>query len=106
MIINPKDKDKLIEIFQTSELKFEVWAYGSRVDGSAHSGSDLDLVIRAENLEPIEIDEFVRLFDLIKDSTIPILVEFRDWARLRKSFWVNIIDNHEVLFSNIDNIKA
>lgn len=86
MKLNLKDKSTLIEIFQTTELKFEVWAYVSRVDGSAHSGSDLDLVIRGKDLEPIEIDEFVRLFDLIKDSTIPILVEFRDWARLPKSF--------------------
>lgn len=102
MILNLQDRDKLIEILQTSELKFEVWAFGSRVDGSAHSGSDLDLVIRGSDLEPIEIDEFVRLFDLIKDSNIPILVEFRDWARLPKSFWQNIINNHEVLFSNIE----
>lgn len=102
MMLNSQDRDKLIEIFQTSVVKFEVWAYGSRVDGSAHSGSDLDLVIRRDNLEPIEIDEFVRLFDLIKDSTIPILVEFRDWARLPKSFWVNILENHESLFSNIE----
>lgn len=25
----------------------EVWAYGSRVNGGAHEGSDLDLVLRA-----------------------------------------------------------
>lgn len=101
MILNDKHRDKLIKIFQTSDYKFEIWAYGSRVDGSAHSASDLDLVLRTQNLEPMEINEFVRLFDLINDSTIPFLVELRDWARLPQSFWNNIIQNHEVLFSNL-----
>lgn len=31
----------------------EVWAYGSRVNGESHEGSDLDLVLRSSTLEPL-----------------------------------------------------
>ena len=31
----------------------EVWAYGSRVSGHSHGGSDLDLVLRGPDLEEI-----------------------------------------------------
>ena len=32
----------------------EVWAYGSRVNGESHDGSDLDLVLRGPALEPLD----------------------------------------------------
>lgn len=33
----------------------EVWAYGSRVSGRGHDGSDLDLVLRGPGLEEIPL---------------------------------------------------
>ena len=33
----------LLEIFEDYCPKAEIWAYGSRVHGDSHSGSDLDL---------------------------------------------------------------
>lgn len=45
MILKDKDREKLIAIFKKIDLPFEVWAYGSRVEGSAHESSDLDLYI-------------------------------------------------------------
>ena len=35
----------------------EVWAYGSRVNGRSHDGSDLDLVLRGPGLKEIPIDQ-------------------------------------------------
>ncbi len=101
MIIREKDKAALQAIFATANEPIEVWAYGSRVNGRAHSGSDLDLVIRSENLKSIAPDLFMELFEKIDDSTIPILVEFRDWAKLPESFQKNILKQYEVLYSNI-----
>ena len=31
----------------------EVWAYGSRITGESHEGSDLDLVARGPELKPL-----------------------------------------------------
>lgn len=101
MLIREKDRLALIEIFSTCSLPIEVWAYGSRVDGSAHSGSDLDLVVRTADLTPMPLDSLVDLIDKIKNSNIPILVELRDWARLPETFKTNILEQYEVLFSNL-----
>lgn len=64
----------------------EVWAYGSRVNGQSHDGSDLDLVLRGPGLVPISPNALQALRDALEDSTIPILVEARDWTRLPESF--------------------
>ena len=63
----------------------EVWAYGSRITGESHEGSDLDLVVRGPGLEPMG-DGFFSLLEAIENSNIPILVQAHDWARLRESF--------------------
>ncbi len=102
MIIRDKDKDALKAIFASSDACFEVWAYGSRVTGEAHEGSDLDLVIRSANREKIPIDMYLDLKDKIQNSNIPIVVELFDWARLPSGFHPNIEFRHEALYSNIN----
>ena len=64
----------------------EVWAYGSRINGHSHEGSDLDLVLRGSALAPIDTSALVEFVDALRDSTIPFLVEARDWARLPETF--------------------
>ena len=100
MLLREKDKQTLIRIFGEANIPMEVWAYGSRVNGSAHEGSDLDLIVRSPDLGPLPFDEFCELFEQIKESNIPILVEFRDWAHLPDSFKANILRHYEVLFDN------
>ena len=63
----------------------EVWAYGSRVNGRSHEGSDLDLVLRGPALEPLG-DGYLDLIEALEKSNIPILVQAHDWARLPESF--------------------
>lgn len=104
MILRPKDKERLIAIFNTAPAGIEVWAYGSRVTGDAHEGSDLDLVIRTPDLQKMPIDVFLGLKEKIQESNIPIVVELFDWARLPESFHKNIMAQHEVLFSNTSMI--
>jgi len=48
MLIREKDKQTLQDIFATIHLPVEVWAYGSRVTGTAHTGSDLDFSSEAK----------------------------------------------------------
>lgn len=101
MIIRDKDRENLIKIFNSIDYSFEVWAYGSRVNNTAHEGSDLDLVLRNKNLNTIPIDILSQIIDKVRQSNIPILVEIRDWSRLPSSFHENILENYEVLFSNL-----
>ncbi len=103
MFLKNKYKQILVDIFSEVSHPIEVWAYGSRVTGSAHDGSDLDLVIRTPNQQKLPIDLYLELNEKIKESNIPILVDFFDWSRLPESFHKNIEANHEVLFSNIEN---
>ena len=63
----------------------EVWAYGSRVNGRSHDGSDLDLALRGPDLEPLD-GGFYDLLEAIEKSNIPILVQAHDWAMLPESF--------------------
>ena len=59
----------------------EVWAYGSRVNGSGHESSELDLVLRGPRLERLG-EGYLSLLEAIEESNIPILVQVHDWATL------------------------
>lgn len=80
----------------------EVWAYGSRVDGRSHDGSDLDLVLRGPGLEEIPADRLADFDDALRESTIPFLVEARDWARLPERFHREIESEYVVLLEATD----
>ncbi len=98
MILRDKDKKLILEIAkETLPKDSQIWAYGSRVNGTAHSGSDLDLVVRAKDLEKLDIDEFVFFKEKMQKSNIPILVQILDWARVPKYFHKNILKNYEIL---------
>ena len=74
----------------------EAWAYGSRITGESHEGSDLDLVVRGPGLEPLG-DGFFSLLEAIEESNIPILVQAHDWARLPVSFHPEIERDYVVV---------
>ncbi len=71
MLLREKDKHTLIRIFSSVNFPVEVLAYSSRVNGTAHEGSDLDLVIRNLQLAPLPASIFGELCEKIKDSNIP-----------------------------------
>jgi len=100
MIIRAKDKERLITILNSTPMPIEVWAYGSRVNGDAHEGSDLDLVIRTPTLQKLPFDVFLDLKEKIQESNIPIVIELFDWARLPETFHKNIEASYEILFRN------
>lgn len=98
MLLKSKYKQMLLDIFSAVSVPIEVWAYGSRVKGTAHEGSDLDLVILTPDRKKLPADTLMELKEKIRESNIPILVELFDWARLPQSFHKNIDACHEVLF--------
>ena len=101
MQLRNKDKQTLLSIFSSVDIPIEVWAYGSRVNGTVHEGSDLDLAIKSGDGHPLPVNVYTNLVEKIRDSNIPILVELFDWARLPESFHHNIEQNHEVLYSSL-----
>ena len=64
----------------------EVWAYGSRVNGRGHDGSDLDLVLRTPHLRELPASQLRSFEDAVRESTIPFLVDIHDWDGLPKRF--------------------
>ena len=78
-------RDQLEALLSKHVPGVEVWAYGSRVNGESHDGSDLDLVLRGPALEPLD-GGFYDLLEAIEKSNIPILVQAYDWAMLSESF--------------------
>lgn len=74
-----------------------VWAYGSRVKHTAHSASDLDLVIINPNDSTIAQNNIAALHTAFAESNLPILVDVSDWALLPDSFHEEIRKNYEVI---------
>ena len=74
----------------------EVWVYGTRVQARCHTGRDLDLVLRGPGLEKIPTEQLADFADAVRKSTIPFLVEARDWARLPERFRWEIERDHGV----------
>jgi predicted nucleotidyltransferase len=84
----------LLEVLKRHAPEAEVWAYGSRVNGGGHDGSDLDLVVR----NPAGLDrpqkQLGALRDALSESDLPMLVEVLDWARLPEDFRREIERQH------------
>jgi len=64
----------------------EVIAYGSRVNGTCHGGSDLDLVARNPGDSTKPLVGLTGLRQAFTESNLPILVDLMDWARIPESF--------------------
>jgi predicted nucleotidyltransferase len=75
----------------------EVWAYGSRVSGQSHDGSDLDLVLRGPGLERIATAALGDFEDALRESSVPFIVEAHDWGWLPEEFHREIERTHVVL---------
>ena len=82
----PRFREQLDALLREHAPDVEVWAYGNRVTGGNHEGSDLDLVLRGSSLEPIPARVVAGLTEALERSNIPILVQVHDWARLPENF--------------------
>ena len=71
-------------ILITNIPECEVWAFGSRVIGNARRNSDLDLVIRSNELLPLRLLENLR--DDFSLSDLTIIVDVIDWNNIDEPF--------------------
>ena len=93
----PRHRKEIVALLHKHLPGVEVWAYGSRVNGQSHEGSDLDLALRGPRLAEIDTSRLADFIEALQDSTIPFLVEARDWSRLPESFHREIEREHVVL---------
>ena len=93
----PRHRERIEALLREHAPGVEAWAYGSRVNGESHPGSDLDLVLRGPGLEPLPPGVLAGLAEAFRRSSIPILVEARDWAALPERFRREIERRYVVL---------
>lgn len=74
-----------------------VWAYGSRISGSSHGGSDLDLVVINPQASTKPQNNIAELRDAFSESELPILVDVMDWAQIPESFRQEIKRRYSVV---------
>ena len=90
LLIDSKYLDLLQKIFNEYCPNSEIYAYGSRVNGKAHEGSDLDLTIKN-----FPTDKYLfELKETISDSNIPFLVDINIFETLPQSFKDEIEKNN------------
>src|SRR3989338_2649449 len=88
----------LKELIKRYAPESEVWAFGSRVSGGSHSGSDLDLVlVNTKNPNTANIN-FSKIQNAIKNSNLTFLVDIFDWADLPEHFKKEIQASKYILF--------
>ena len=89
IFIEQRFLDELKSIFKTAAS--EILAYGSRVDGTAHEGSDLDLALVGEGDLP-------KLKSALEESNIPFLIDVVKFKDVPESFQKQILKNYVVIY--------
>jgi predicted nucleotidyltransferase len=84
--IKPEYLEQIKDILNRYVPDAEVWAYGSRVGGNCHDGTDQDLVLRTPSDLGTPIREIGDVKAAIEESNIPFFVDVLDWDRLPRSF--------------------
>lgn len=98
MILRDKDRQAIIKLAEsTFPTPISIWAYGSRVNGTAHDMSDLDLVLVSQKKETIDYESFENFKEQLRESNIPIVVQVMDWHRIPEHFKKNILNSYEEL---------
>jgi uncharacterized protein len=73
-----------------------VWAFGSRVKGSHHPASDLDLAVLCDKETAQKI--LPKLNDVLVESDLPFKVQLLDFNRLPANMQENIKNQYMVLY--------
>ncbi len=88
-------QSKLLRLLLQQHLpNTTVWAYGSRVNGQAHSASDLDLVAFALPSQSAAIAE---LREALEESNLPFRVDLFVWEQVPESFRESIQESYIVV---------
>ena len=82
--VSPGHLAIVLEILRKHVPDREVWAFGSRVKGTAWRFSDLDLAIAGDT--PLPFDVRGGMAEDFSESDLPFRVDILDWATTRDDF--------------------
>lgn len=92
--IPPGPRQELLALLRQFIPGVAVWAYGSRVKGTARVNSDLDLVVFTSPAQRPRVSE---LRDALAESNIPFMVDLHVWDEIPEHFRRTIEQDHAVL---------
>ncbi len=93
--LSPKQLSMVQDILASCVPDREIWAFGSRVKGTAKPYSDLDLVIMGETELPTR--QRNQLTEAFQESDLSVRVDFIEWATISLSFRELIRQKYVVL---------
>jgi len=94
LFIKPEHLQMLLDVFNSYCPEAEIWVYGSRINGTAHEGSDIDIVVKDFHSDDKYLYE---LKELLNDSDIPFLMDIHEFKYLPESFQKEILKDYVVL---------
>jgi type I restriction enzyme S subunit len=92
--LKPQDWDEISLILKNYVPEYPVWAFGSRVKGTAKAYSDLDLAIITQ--QPLSVTTMASLKEAFDESNLSIRVDVVDWAATSGVFR-KIMENDKVV---------
>ncbi len=82
--LKPQDWHEVCHILATHVPEYPVWAFGSRVKGTAKAYSDLDLAIITRQALPWS--KMATVKEAFDESDLSIRVDIVDWATTSETF--------------------
>jgi predicted nucleotidyltransferase len=82
--LSEEDRREVLKILQAQIPKLPVWAFGSRVQGTARAYSDLDLAVITQ--EPLSMAAMADLKNAFDESDLVFKVDLVDWATTSENF--------------------
>ena len=76
----------------------EVWAFGSRVNGTNHRGSDLDVVVISPPV--LSLACMAQLREALCESDLPWAVDIVEWGRCSDAFRAIIQAQYQIILPN------
>lgn len=92
--ITPDQRETLISLIDRHLHCTEIWVYGSRIQGTSRSSSDLDMVVFATPEQAPAVSE---PRESLEDSNLPFRVDLFVWDEVPESFREQIGRRHEAL---------
>jgi predicted nucleotidyltransferase len=92
--ISQEQRETLLALLHRHLPGVTIWAYGSRVKGTARPNSDLDLVVFTTNAQRPQVSE---LKDALDESNIPFRVDLHVWDNIPERFHDIIRHEYQVL---------
>ncbi len=101
--VSDGERNIIVETLRKCAVDGEVWAFGSRYDGSASRNgathySDLDLAIVTTDKKPLSMMEMAKIREVFDESELPYRVDILDYWGIQSEFRAVIDSGHEVIF--------